>query len=99
MPETAMLPESPVKSHFTFHIVCPDLDSSVQTCVFTHYGPYDVEGIDEVKRSTFKYEFLRSIFSREFVVSAEKTNGHGTVHSLALTTPGLSQQSFDRILV
>ena len=43
-----MLPESPIR-HGVFHIMCPNLDSSVQTCVFTHYGPYDVEGIDEVK--------------------------------------------------
>ena len=49
MPESAMLPESPVQRHNIFNIVCPDLDLSVQTCIFTHYGPYDVENIDEVK--------------------------------------------------
>ena len=47
MPESAMSPESPVRRHGLFNIVCPDLDSGVHTCLFSHYGPYDVEGIDE----------------------------------------------------
>ena len=59
-PVTASMPETPIRRHGLFNIFCHDLDSSVDVCMFSHYGPYDNEGIDEVKCSFFI--FIKSLY-------------------------------------